>query len=298
VRTASESLPTVSVTAGSGVGTREAAPETETTTTTTTQDKAEVVKKVVKDNPLGGLIKGVKDVTAGHVMETIKKADPSVLGDVASHVTEHGQEMAEALQDATVKDIHKAASDTVGTAVEDAVGQATGTLGDVVGALSTPDLADKAKAVNVQDAVDLANSGDVKRGAEMIRGATLDDLGHSLRGTKPEDVRKAVANPRETISRIVRGRPADGAEDDGQEDGGTGTVMLAGVAVLAFIVLGGYLLFRHLTKPRSVGAPMLTGDSERDNIMMTTHWMGSSARDVIASTSGTNPGNSEGFTRF
>jgi len=306
VRAASESLPTVSITAGVGAGTGDAVPETETTTTLPAlpaQDKAEVVKKVVKDNPLGGLIKGVKDVTAGNVVETIKKAGSSALEDAASQVTEHGyrvvengQKIAEALQDATVKDIGKVASDTAGTAVEDAVTQATGTLGDVVGALSNPDLADKAKTVNVQDAVGLANSDGVKRGAEMIKGSTLDDLGHSLRGTKPEDVKRAVANPQEAINQIV-GKKLD-AKDDVEEDSGTGTAVIAGLAVLGFIVVGGYLLFQHLTKPRSVAAPMLTGDPERDNIMMTTHWMGSSAREVIASSSGTNPGNSEGFTRF
>jgi len=270
----------------------------------TPQDKAEAVKKVVKDNPLGGLIKGVKEFTAGDVMETIKKADSSTLEDVASQVTEHGhrvvengQKIAEALQDATVKDIGNAVPGTAGTAVGNAVDQAAGKLGDVVGALPKPDVVDRAKTVNLQDAVELAKSGGAKRGAEMIRGSTLDDLGHSLRGAKPEDIQRAVANPQNAIDRIGR-QPADGAKDDAEEDAGSGTAVIASLAALGFIVLGGYLLFQYLTKPRPVGMPMLTGDAERENIMMTTHWMGSSAREVIAGSGVTRPGNSEGFTRF
>lgn len=307
VRTASGSLPAVAITAGSGVGAGEAAPETESTTTppkTESEDKAEAVKKAVKDSPLGGLIRGVKDVTAGHVMDTIKKADAGRLEDVASQVTEHGQKVAEALQDATVKDIGKAVPGAaVQDVVQDAVGQALDKLpgpGDVVGTLSTPDLVDKAKTVSVQGAVELASTEGAKHGAEMIRGATLDDLGHSLRGAKPEDIKRVAANPKDAINRIGRTQPADGAKDDaeGEEDAGGGTAALAVLAVLGCLVVGGYLLFQHLTKPRPVGMPMLTGDNERENIMMTTHWMGSSAREVIASSSGTHPGNSEGFTRF
>ncbi|CAK0865693.1 unnamed protein product [Prorocentrum cordatum] len=235
-------------------------------------------------------------------METIKKADVGSLGDVASQVTEHGQKIAETLQDVTVKDIGKAVPGTASTAVEEAVGQATDKLGGVVGTLSKPDLVDRAKTVNVQDALELANSDGVKRGAEMIRGSSLDDLGHSLRGAKPEDIKRTVANPQDpdAVNRAVRGRPAHGmAQDDLDAEGaGGGSAVVAGLAVVCALALGGYLLFQHLTKPRPAGLPMLTGESERENIMMTTHWMGSSAREVIASSSGTQAGNPEGFTRF
>merc|ERR1711920_1176605 len=119
---------------------------------------------------------------------------------------------------------------------------------------------------------------------------------------KTEDIEGALSHPKEAIKSIGRAKEPQPAvqatnsssiEDRGPERDGSHAGLV--VMVMLLLALGGYLMFSYLTKPRQVGRPMLGDDFAAEGVAMTGHWMGASARDMIATSQG---GNSAEFNRF
>jgi len=248
--------------------------------------------------------RGAKDTadraSPGSVAEAIAKLKEGRIEDVASQVSKRGQEFADAVQDASVRDIVKAAGGpaTPGSAVSQAMSQAKRALDSKKAEVGS--LAEKAKTATVKDTMGLADTDDAKKGAAIVKGSTWQDLSDAVGRV---DVKDAVANPARTVQNIGKKQflsPTEGAKDeqDGAGVGGEGSMVdarVVAIAVLAGFILGAYVVFRRLTKPRQVGAAMLSGDPEQDSVAAARHWMGASARDVVPHSPG---GNSEGFSRF
>jgi len=236
----------------------------------------------------------VGKATPGSVAEAIAKTSVGGIEDAASQVSERGQEIAKAVQDASVKDIVKAASGPVtpGSALSQAMNQAKRALDRKRAEAGS--LAEKAKTATVKDMMDLASTDDAKKSAAIVKGSTWQDLSNAVRR---DDVKNAIANPERTVQNIGKKKflsPTGGHQDE-QDGAGVDSedFVLAGL-VLAGLVLGVYAL-RRLAKPRPVGVGMLSGGHEQDSIAAARSWMGTSARDVV---SNAPSGNSEGFSRF
>jgi hypothetical protein len=247
---------------------------------------------------------GVKDsvdkATPGSVARAIAKMSGDRIEDAASQVSERGQKIAEAVQDASVKDIVKAASGPAspGSVFSQAMSQAKHVLDR--NRAEAGSLVETAKTATVKDLMDLAGTDDAKRSAATVKGSTWQDLSSAVRR---DDVKNAIANPGRTVQSIGKNRflgPTGGRQDeqDGAGVGGEESMVdarLVAVVVLAGLVLGAYALLRRLIKPRPVGVGMLSGDQEEVGLAATGSWMGTSARDVV---SNTPSGNSGGFSRF
>jgi hypothetical protein len=220
--------------------------------------------------------------------------------DAASQVSKRGQKIADAVQDVSVKNIVKAASGpgTASSALSRAMSQAKHAFDGKKAEVDS--LAEKAKTASVKDMMGLAGTDDAKKGAAVVKGSTLQDLNDAVRR---DDVKNAIADPERTLQNIGKKKflsPTDRAKEEQDGVGADGEnsmvdVRVVAVAVLAGFILGAYVLFQRLTKPRRGGATMLSGDHEMASPAPGGHWMGTSARDVVSNSQG---GNSGGFSRF
>jgi len=301
-RSASGALPAVSVAVG---GSQAGAGPSTTALPTELPGEAATRSQVVQDalsDAFGG--RGVKDAvgkaTPGGVAGAIAKLTGARIEGAASRVAERGQEIADAVQDASVKDIVRAASGPAATPVS-AVGQAVGRAKRAWAGqrAEAAGLADKAKTATVKDMMDLVGADGAKKGAAIVKGSTWQDLSDAVRR---DDVQSAIADPERTAQKIgkskflspTRGRQViDGADVDGEQN--VVDARLVAVIVFAGLAVGAYALLRRLSKPRPAGVGMLSGDHEQDSVAAARSWMGTSARDVISSAPG---GNSAGFSRF
>lgn len=298
-QSASVALPAVSVAVGGSPAGAAQAPSTTSLPAELPEEPATGGSHAVQE-AFSGIFGEVGKATPGGVAGAIASLKGGRIEDAASQVSKRGQEIAGAVQDASVRDIVKAASGPAapGSAVGQAMSQAKQVLDSKRAEVGS--LAEKAKTASVQDMMGLADTDDAKKGAAIVKGATLQDLHDAVR---TDEVRSAIANPARAVQNIGNMKflgPADGAKDqhDGAgADGGESMVdaRVVALAVLAGFILGAYVLLQRLTKPRPVGAAMLSGDQELNGIASARHWMGTSARDVV---SHSPAGNSEGFSRF
>jgi hypothetical protein len=242
-------------------------------------------------------VRGTVDrASPGSLAGAIARMTGGRIEDAASQASERGQKFAEAVQDASVKDIVKAAGGpaTSGSALSQAMSQAKRALDGKKAEVGS--LAEKAKTATVKDMMDLASTDDAKKGAAIVKGSTWEDLNSAVRR---DDVKNAIANPERTVQNIGKSKflsptdEQDAAGVDGEES--MVDARLVALAVFAGLVLGFYALLRRLWKPRPAGVGMLSGDHEQDGVAAARSWMGTSARDVV---SNSPSGNSQGFSRF
>jgi len=297
-------LPVVSVAVGGGRAVNGPAQST-TASPAELPSEAASGSQAVQD-ALSGMFydRGEKDTvgraTPGSVAEAVAKTSVGGIEDAAFQVSERGQEIAKAVQDASVKDIVKAASGpaTPGSALSRAMNQAKRVLDRKKAEAGS--LAEKAKTATVKDMMDLASADDAKKTAAIVKGSTWQDLSNAVRR---DDVKNAIANPERTVQNIGKKKflsPTGGHQDE-QDGAGVDSeesmvdARLVAAVVLAGLFLGVYALFRRLAKPRPAGVGMLSGDHEQDSIAAARSWMSTSARDVV---SNAPSGNSAGFSRF
>jgi hypothetical protein len=145
-------------------------------------------------------------------------------------------------------------------------------------------LAEKAKTATMKEAMDLAGTDDAKK----FEGSAWRNLNNAVRR---DDVNNAIVNPAQTALDIGKNKfrsPTDRAVDEQDELGVDGNVGLVVLIVLAGLILGAYIFFQRVTKPRPVRMAMLSGDHETDSTAAASHWMGTSARDLIPNSPGKN----------
>jgi hypothetical protein len=303
-QSASGALPAVSVSVGGGRAGNDLAQST-TASPAELPGEAATGSQVVQDALTDVLDdRGVKDTvdkaTPGSVAGAIAKMSGDRIEDAASRVSERGQKIAEAVQDASVKDIVKAASGPAspGSVFSQAMSQAKHVLDR--NRVEAGSMVETAKTATVNDLMDLAGTDDAKQSAAIVKGSTWQDLSRAVRR---DDVKNAIANPGRIVENIGKNKflGPTGGPQDGQDGAGLGgeegmvDARLVAVVVLAGLVLGAYALLRRLIKPRPVGVGMLSGDQEEVGLAATGSWMGTSARDVVSNAPN---GNSGGFSRF
>lgn len=145
-------------------------------------------------------------------------------------------------------------------------------------------LAEKAKTATVKEVMDLVGTDDAKK----FDGSAWRNLKNAVRR---DDVKNAIANPAQTALDMGKNKfrsPTDGNVDEQDELGVDGNVGLVMLTVLAGLILGAYVFFQRVAKPRPVGTAMLSGDHETDSSVAAGHWMGASARDLIPNSPGGN----------
>lgn len=289
----------------------------ETTMSTTTvhavaatkEDQTAKIQGAAKGSNIAGLFsnKNIGDVIKGatpeKVVQVVQNADPE---QIAEDVAKDAQKFGEAAQDATPKEVAQAVGGSSDpSSVVDKTKDAVSISGakEIVGTIGETDvnqLAGAVKGASPGQVADSLKDDKVKNAADIVKSKSAAQIGEAISGAKHEDLTEAIKHPSMTVldkaaAAIAATEPRkDGtflAPSQPTAQGDSSLPVLVVLGVLATTVICGYMVFRHLTKPRPVGMPMLNGDSNGDTHM---HWMGSDARDVITTRTGT----SAGFTRF
>lgn len=216
----------------------------------------------------------------GSVAAAVAKVRGGGIEEAASTVSELGQKIADVQVRAA------GGSATTGSAVSQAVGQAEQALEGKTARVGS--LAEKATTATAKEVMDLAGAESSKKLGRSIWG--------DLQNAVPRvDATIASANSAHTSQNIgkkeLRSPTDEAASEHGEAgvDGNVSLVVLLALAgcILGFI-LGAYVFFQRVAKPRPVGMAMLSGDHEQGNTAAASHWMGTSARDLVPNSPGGN----------
>lgn len=265
-------------------------------------DLAEALKdtnvKIVADAVNSGKIPDVvKDATPQKLAETIqdtfssgntKKIADKLLGKDASKVTKD-------LQDASAKDIITALRGSKADSVAHDAPKSNSN--QVVGILDgVKKAANAIKDGKVTSAGVEKVAKDVKEAADALKDKTVSEVLKDpsaqdvLKNPSPDTVKKAFENAGgkdapEPITDV-------NAIDKGDASASSSSMTLVVFLVLVLAIGGGLYTFRHFTKPRPVGLPMLEGESNDSYALTGSFFGGSGARELQ------NVGSSaQGFTR-
>jgi len=246
----------------------------------TTEAPHDQVKKAVQ----GTNVKSWADALRGgnipspeQVVKSLQKKNP------LKAVSEDAKKVADALQDASAKQVVQEIQESAGNSTKHVKGKVQRPL-DMIGKAGQK-INDIFKGKSPSETVEVISKASPKKIAESLPDTTAGEVVKALRGNDAKD-------PQEGSDAVTRVTDED-PKDKGEPGSGSSTIWVA-LLFLVIVTFGGWRTFLYLTRPKRTGMPMLDGElHEGDSVQMMAGggWMGGGgggARDF----------QQPGFTRF